>query len=59
MLKIGEQNEEIKMLRRLKNDLLYYNRVVLCRECIHFSKGHCDHWNAEIDREGYCCYGQR
>lgn len=59
LLKIGEQNEEIKMLRQLKNDLLYYNRVVLCRECQMFDKGYCSHWKTEMDKEGYCSYGKR
>ena len=56
---IGELRSEIKMLRALKNDLLYYNRVVLCRECRRYDEGYCDYWKRCVEEEGYCNYGVR
>lgn len=58
-IKIAELNSEIKMLRDIKNDLLYYNRVVLCRECEQYKKGYCEYWKVDTDKEGYCHHGAR
>ena len=57
--RIAELNAEIRMLRELKNDLLFYNRVVLCRECRKYKGGKCSHWECDMDKEGYCSYGER
>lgn len=57
--RVAEQNKEIRMLRDLKNDLLFYGKVLQCKECKLFDKGFCSHWKAEVKKDGYCNFGVR
>lgn len=56
---IAEKNREIRLLRDLKNDLLFYGNVLLCKECTKYDKGNCSHWKTEVKKDGYCNYGER
>lgn len=59
MRTIAEKNQEIRMLRDLKNDLLYYGNVTQCRQCKKYANGWCVQWQRKVVKDGYCNYGER